>query len=202
MLDFKKINAIINELNNIVVDLDNETTNINNELHNTTVTIYNYVCEKLVEYCDVLNNACGNCSSGIYRNIKASFEIPLRNPKGKINFVYGNPTYSFDVKVLAGGDDDRMWDGYEIIHTNRGGYVNVKDYEEINRSHSSIKWFLRICNDWNCYKSEIEDAVANAVSDILRQKIQIAYNDNINAKTDLQLIKSRGKEIYDEFDNS
>ena len=202
MLDFGKLNAMIDEVNNVITDVENETSDIKNKVYNSVALAYDYVCDELVKYCKILNKACNSGSDKIYRNIKASFEIPIQNTDGKFKFVYEYPDYSFDVKVLADEDDDGEWNGYRIVDTGRNGYVSTQSYEGVNRSHSSIKWFLQICNDWNGYKSEIENAVVNAVNDILKQKSEFAHQDNIKAKSDLELVKGRAEEIYAELDNN
>lgn len=203
MLDFEKLNAMIDEVNNVIADVENETANIKNKVYDSIALAYDYVCDELVKYCKILNKACYSSSNKTYKNIKASFEIPIQNTNGRFNFVYEYPNYAFDVRVLADEDDDGKWNGYEIIHTNRiSNHARMESYEEVNRSHSSIKWFLQICNDWNSYKSEVENAVANTVNDILKQKSKFAHEDNIKAKSDLELVKGRAEEIYAEFDNN
>lgn len=39
-------------------------------------------------------------------------------------------------------------------------------------------------------------------NDILKQKSEFAHQDNIKAKSDLELVKGRAEEIYAEFDNN
>lgn len=202
MLDFKKLNAMIDEVNNVISDVENETADIKNEVHNSVAIAYDYVCDELLKYCEILNKACDSSSDKTYKNIKASFEIPIQNTNGKFRFVYNYPSYAFYVRVLAGKDDDGRYDGYKIILTSRTGYTSVESYEAVNRSLSSIKWFLQICDDWNSYKSEVENAVVNAVNDILKQKSEFAHQDNIKAKSDLELVKGRAEEIYAELDNN
>lgn len=202
MLDFEKLNAMIDEVNNVISDVENETSDIKNDVYNSIALAYDYVCDELLKYCKILNKACYSSSNKTYKNIKASFEIPIQNTGGKFKFVYEYPDYAFDVRVLADEDDDGRWDGYEIVSTDRNGYVDIESYETVNRSHSSIKWFLQICNDWNDYKSEVENAVVNAVNDILKQKSEFAHQDNIKAKSDLELVKGRAEEIYAELDNN
>ena len=200
MVDFEKLNSMIDEVNNVIADVENETASIKNKVHDSVALAYDYVCDKLLKYCKILNKACDG-SSEIFKKIKASFEIPIQNTDGKFEFVYEYPDYSFGVRVLADEDDDGKWKGYEIIDTNRySDYVSRESYEAVNRSHSSIKWFLQICDDWNSYKSEVENAVVNAVNDILKQKSEFAHQDNIKAKSDLELVKGRAEEIYAEFD--
>ena len=206
MVDFEKLNAMIDEVNNVITDVENETSNIKNKVYDSVALAYDYVCEELVKYCGILNKACDSSCSETYRNIKASFEIPIQNPTGKIVFKYEcptyAPTYAFRVKVLVVNDNGKL-DSYRIIYTCRANdYVGVESYEAVNRSHSAIKWFLQICNDWNSYKSEVENAVVNAVNDILKQKSEFAHQDNIKAKSDLELVKGRAEEIYAEFDNN
>lgn len=202
MLDFGKLNAMIDEVNNVIIDVENETSNIKNKVYDSVALAYDYVCEELVKYCKILNKACNSSCSEIYRNIKASFEIPIQNTIGKIVFKYEYPSYAFRVKVLVEDDNGKL-NSYQIIHTSRANdYVDVQSYEGVNRSHSAIKWFLQICNDWNNYKSEVENAVVNAVNDILKQKSKFAHEDNIKAKSDLELVKGRAEEIYAELDNN
>lgn len=202
MLDFGKLNAMIDEVNNVIADVENETSDIKNKVYNSVALAYDYVCDELVNYCKILNKACDSSSSKTYKNIKASFEIPIQNPIGKFKFTYDYPEYSFDVRVLADEDNDGKWNGYRIVHTGRNGYISTESYEAVNRSHSSIKWFLQICDDWNSYKSEVENAVVNAVNNILKQKSEFAHQDNIKAKSDLELVKGRAEEIYAELDNN
>ena len=202
MLDFGKLNAMIDEVNNVIADVENETSNIKNKVHDSVALAYDYVCDELVKYCKILNKACDG-SSETFKKIKASFEIPIQNTDGKFRFVYGYPSYAFCVRVLADEDNDGKYDGYRIIHTNRNNnYIGMESYEATNRSLSSIKWFLQICDDWNSYKSEVENAVVNAVNDILKQKSEFAHQDNIKAKSDLELVKGRAEEIYAELDNN
>lgn len=202
MLDFGKLNAMIDEVNNVIADVENETSDIKNKVHNSVALAYDYVCDELVNYCKILNKACDSSSDKTYKNIKASFEIPIQNPIGKIVFKYEYPSYAFRVKVLV-EDDNGELNSYQIIHTNRANdYIGIQSYEGANRSHSAIKWFLQICDDWNSYKSEVENAVVNAVNDILKQKSEFAHQDNIKAKSDLELVKGRAEEIYAELDNN
>lgn len=202
MLDFEKLNAMIDEVNNVISDVENETSNIKNKVYDSVALAYDYVCDELLKYCKILNKACYSSSDKTYKNIKASFEIPIQNTNGKFRFVYNYPSYAFYVRVLADKDNDGRYDGYKIILTSRTGHTSVVSYEAVNRSISSIKWFLQICNDWNNYKSEVENAVVNAVNDILKQKSEFAHQDNIKAKSDLELVKGRAEEIYAEFDNN
>lgn len=200
MLDFEKLNAMIDEVNNVIADVENETADIKNKVHDSIALAYDYVCDELVKYCKILNKACSSSLDKTYRNIKASFEIPIQNTDGKFKFTYEYPDYSFDVKVLADEDDDGNWKGYKIVRTGRNGYINMESYEAVNRSCPSIKWLLQICDDWNSYKSEVENAVVNAVNDILKQKSKFAHEDNIKEKLALEKVKGRAEEIYAEFD--
>ena len=203
MLDFGKLNAMIDEVNNVIADVENETSDIKNKVYNSVALAYDYVCDELAKYCIILNKACDSSSDKTYKNIKANFEIPIQNSNGKFRFVYDYLSYTFSVKVLADKDDDGKWGGYQIIHTIKPfDYISIESYEAINRSCPSIKWFLQICNDWNNYKSEVENAVVNAVNDILKQKSEFAHQDNIKAKSDLELVKGRAEEIYAELDNN
>lgn len=200
MIDFDKLNEMINEVNRVVTDVEDETVIIKNKVYDSIALAYDYVCDELTKYCKILNKACDSSSEKTYKKIKASFEIPIQNPIGKIVFKYEYPSYAFGVKVLI-EDDNGELNSYQIIHTNRANdYVGVQSYEGVNRSHSAIKWFLQICGDWNSYKSEVENAVVNAVNDILKQKSEFAHQDNIKAKSDLELVKGRAEEIYAEFD--
>ena len=58
MIDFDKLNEMINEVNRVVTDVEDETVNIKNKVHDSIALAYDYVCDELLKYCKILNKAC------------------------------------------------------------------------------------------------------------------------------------------------
>ena len=174
MIDFDKLNAMIDEVHNVISDVKEETKDIESKIFDIKNERYDKAVADLIEYCNVLTKAHNNFSNG-RNDIKIRFE-----DNGAILFTrldrYNDIWNSYGVKVM-----DKHNAEYTIIDSTRGESL----YGNINHSHPSVIWFENLIKDWDNVKNFIEPKVIDGVNIILKSQSEIAHKNNLSAKSKL-----------------
>ena len=179
MIDFDKLNSMINEVNTVINDVNKETQQNKNELNNLKEVAYYNATTDLKKYCDILTKAM----KGFKKNIE--IEIPIDGHGDRLIFTrhipYESSFGTYAVEVTNGN-----YPIYRIID-NRGWKEScVKEYEDINHSHKSVIWFENLAADWDNVKDKIEEGVVNGVNYILKEKAKFAHEANEKSKENLE----------------
>lgn len=175
MVNFEELNKMINEINNVIADVNKDTVSIKAKIRNIKEEIYNHAMEDIVMYCKMLSNAVKKSE------LNTNYEIPLEN----FSLYFSRTdlcrdtwsTYGASIIFITENLEEKV---YQIVD-NRGGYINDKTYDNINHSHPSIKAFEKFILDWDNNKEIIETEIVNAVHNILKQRSEIAHNNNKKA---------------------
>lgn len=173
MIDFNKLNEMIDEVNTVIKNEEKETKTINEITYDIKQGKYNNVVEDLKKYCDVLTKANAN------NNGRIDIKIPFGNDKG---FVFTRVDSRRDV-----------WSQYSLyIYNNQSTYYIIdsrwgaKKYYYLNHSNTCIIWFNELIKDWDNAKTKIETEVVNGVNAILKSRAEKANEENKKAKIENQ----------------
>ena len=175
MINFDKLNEMINGVNRVLVDVDMETLKNNEQVYFNKAIAYEIATEDLRKYCEILDRAVGNPEN----NHKiGEFKINL----GFVELKF--TTYSrhhrrgkFSLYI----NEDVHYDGYEIIC--RGTVVS---YEAINHSFDSVIQFEKMCQEWGKHKAVVETAIVNRVNEMLKYRTEIAHENLDKSKEALR----------------
>lgn len=179
MVDFDKLNAMIDEVNNVIDDVNKETQQNKNELNNLKEVAYCNATADLIKYCNILTKAM----KGFKRNIE--IKIPMNEYNGRLIFTRRVP-YESSLGTYAVEISNGTFPFYRIID-NRGWKKSyVKEYKNINHSHQSVIWFEDLLADWNDVKDKIEEGVVNGVNYILKEKAKFTHEANEKSKENLE----------------
>lgn len=174
MIDFNELNAMIDKVNDVIIDVNDDTKKQSNELKNLKETVYTTAVLDLLKYCNIFNKAIGDCK----KNIQIS--VPIN--KGEIRFTRYVPYHSYygkyAVDVKKGNDDYRIIENY--------GESKALEYKAINHSYKPVVWFENLAADWDNVKGEIDECVVNGVNYILKERAEIAHEENKKAKENLE----------------
>ena len=179
MIDFDKLNSMIDEVNTVINDVNKETKCNRNELNNLKEVAYNNAVADLIKYCNILTKAI----KGFEENIE--IEIPIDGHGDRLMFTRHIPyeatpgTYAVEV---TNGD----YQFYRIINNNGWKESRAKEYGDINHSHKSVIWFENLAADWDNVKDKIEEGIVNGVNYILKEKAEFAHKENVKAKKNLE----------------
>ena len=175
MVDFDKLNAMIDEVHTVITDIETETNNIKTEIYNIKKDRYDRVIKELQKYCDILSKARDNSQ------IRKAIEIQIGKQKnnGKFKFTRLN-TYNdiftyYGLKVSNG----------ETFYTIIDSLYGEQSFENINHNHPAVIWFEDLIKEWDNIKGIVEEGVVNGVNDILKQQSEIAHKKYENAKSKL-----------------
>ena len=176
MIDFNELNAMIDKVNTVITDINDDTKRNKNELENLKEVVYNVAINDILKYCDVLTKASGDC--------KKNIEILVSLNNGHIKFTRDRK-YDYRLRkgygVVVSDKYNIDRDYYEIVANPEQKIA----YDALNHSHNSVIWFEDLCADWDNVKSIVEDGVVNGVNHILKQRAEIAHNENEKAKKNL-----------------
>ena len=174
MVDFDKLNAMIDEVHTVIKDVEVETKDAEAKVYDIKKDRYDKVVADLVKYCDVLTKARNGSQ------IRVDIEIPTEMNGGKFLFTrvdqYHESWPDYGLKVSNGEADF-----YSIIDSKYGD----KTYCNINHSHPSIIWFENLIKEWDDVKDIVEEDIVNGVNIILKQQSEIAHKKYENAKSKL-----------------
>ncbi len=176
MVDFDKLNAMIDEVHTVITDIETETKNIETEVYNIQKDRYDRAIKDLQKYCNILSKARGNFQIG------KAIEIQIEKQAygGKFRFTrlneYNDIFGYYGLKISNGKTGF-----YTIIDSQHG----EKSFKNINHSHPSVIWFEDLIEEWDNIKSIVEEGVVNGVNDILKQQSETAHKKYENAKSKL-----------------
>ena len=179
MIDFDKLNSMIDEVNTVINDVNKETQQNKNELNNLKEVAYYNATADLIKYCDILTKAM----KGFKKNIE--IEIPIDGHNDRLIFTrhipYESTPGTYAVEVTNGD-----YPIYRIIDNRGWKESRIKEYEDINHSHKSVIWFENLAADWDDVKDKIEEGVVNGVNYILKEKAKFAHEANEKSKENLE----------------
>ena len=171
MVDFDKLNAMIDEVNNIITDVKNETANIENAISKKEEDILVIMWKDWVSYFEIINK-CTNRTSWHHKfyvdGVAFTFEYKTINS----NFA---PT----VYVIAREPNGQkyIWDV--------GTYGNDNPeyiYRRIKSCNTLIE-IMKFANKWESdYKNVFDDMITIFAEGLLKEKSEIAHAEYNNAK--------------------
>lgn len=171
MVDFDKLNAMIDEVNNIITDVKNETANIENAISKKEEDILAIMWKDWVSYFDIINK----CTNRVNWNhcffvdgVAFTFEYKTINK----NFA---PT----VYVIAVEPDGQryIWDA-GMYGKDNPEYV----YNRI-KSCNTLTEIMKFANKWESdYKNIFDDTITIYAESLLKEKSKIAHAKYNTAK--------------------
>lgn len=176
MVDFDKLNAMIDEVHTVITDIETETKNIETEVYNMKKDRYDRVVKDLQKYCDILSKARGNSQ------IRHAIEIQIGEQKNSGKFKFTRLNEYNDVFGYYGF---KVSDGKTTFYTIIDSQCKKKSFENINHNHPSVIWFEDLIKEWDNIKGIVEEGVVNGVNDILKQRSEIAHKKYENVKLKL-----------------
>jgi hypothetical protein len=176
MVDFDKLNAMIDEVHSVITDIETETKDTETKVYNIRKDRYDRAIKDLQKYCDILSKARGNFQ------ITGAIEIKIEEQKnsGKFKFTRLN-----EYNDIYGYYGLKVSDGKTTFYTIIDSQRKKKSFENINHSHPSVIWFEDLIKEWDNIKGVVEEGVVNGVNDILKQQSEIAHKKYENAKSKL-----------------
>lgn len=179
MIDFDKLNSMIDEVNTVINDVVKETQQNRNELNNLKEVAYNNATADLIKYCNILTKAI----KGFKENIE--IEIPIDGHGDRLMFTrhipYESTPGTYAVEVTNGD-----YQFYRIIDNRGWKESRTKEYSDINHSHKSVIWFENLAADWDDVKDKVEEGIVNGVNYILKEKAKFAHKANEKSKENLE----------------
>lgn len=169
MIDFDKLNAMVDEVNNVISDVDKDTKQTNKEIDNLKETIWCYAHRSLAKMYKAYYKAIQDVDSNLKRDLE--IRIDIRN--GLIVFESGGITLK------------AMYDYYCI-----GDDYAPQRYKNYNKSHPTIIWFHNVASDWDDIIDDIEEQFVNGIHTILKKKSKIAHEKNVKAHESLNSISN------------
>ena len=179
MIDFDKLNSMIDEVNTVINDVNKETQQNNNELNNLKEVVYYNATADLIKYCDILTKAM----KGFKKNIV--IEIPIDGNGDRLMFTRHTP-YESTLGAYAVEVTNGDYPFYRIINNRVCKKSRAEEYKDINHSHKSVIWFENLAADWDNVKDKIEEGVVNGVNYILKEKAKFAHEANEKSKENLE----------------
>lgn len=155
MVDFEKLNSMINEVNNVINDVDENTKAIEKENYNTVMLAFCKANEYLIDLRDTYIKAIGD-----FKDI--GIEIPIsdggriRINKQGIGVTNGENPFYYIGTIKA-----------QLKYR----------YKEHNKSHPSIIWFSNLAMDFELEKEDIERHFVNGIHSILEQRSNKAHKE-------------------------
>lgn len=166
MIDFDKLNSMIDEVNNIIVDVKNDTEQTKKEGDNIKETLWANAHHKIGNMYKIYQNAIEDEDCSIKRNLM----IDIYVESGFIRFESGG------ISLRTYNSIRREWNSYYI----RSDYKSY-DYKKYNHSHPSIQYFHDVAFVWDEVENDIESQFVNSIHAILKQRSENAHKEN--AKT-------------------
>ena len=176
MVDFDKLNAMIDEVNNVIGDVETETIRMNHNTEEIKKDKFIKVNRILINYYDVYIKSIGGTYSG--RNYKMN--IPLG--AGRIKFHNGG------INVHLNCNDDKRnpsYNDYSICCNGKGECVEYS-YKNYNKSHPSIIWFTNLAMVWDKFENEFDKIFTEQIHDILKQRSENAHEKYNTAQYSLE----------------
>lgn len=155
MMDFEKLNSMINEVNNVINDVNKSTKEIENENYNTIMSAFCKANEYLIDLRNTYIKAIEN-----FKDVEIEIPFPdggvIRIAKQGIAVSNGvNPYYYIAVTK-----------------------TNVESrYKECNKSHPSIIWFSNTAMNFEEEKENIERHFIDGIHFILEERSNKAHKE-------------------------
>ena len=166
MVDFNKLNAMIDEVNNVITDVKKDAEQTKKEGDNIKETLWANAHHKLGKMYKIYQNAIKDESYLVKRNLKLDIYIEngtIRFESGGINLrTYNHHRNEFDFYYI--GDD-----------------YSAFNYEHCNHSHPSIIFFHDVASMWDDVENDIESQFVNGIHAILKQRSENAHKENTEA---------------------
>ena len=175
MIDFDKLNSMIDEVNNVIVDVKKDAEQTKKEGDNIKETLWANAHHKIGNMYKVYQNAIKNESYPMIEDL--IIEICVEG--GIIRFENRGislRTYNF-IK--------RKWNFY-YIHSD----YKSSNYEHYNHSHPSVKFFHEVAFVWDEIEDDIESQFVNSIHAILKQRSENAHKENTEAHEFLNSISN------------
>lgn len=176
MIDFDKLNAMIDEVHSVIADIETEIKDAETETYNIQKNRYNRAIKDLQKYCDILSKAKGNLP------VRNAIEIQIGKQKsGKFRFTRLNQHND----IISEYYGLKVSDGKTSFYTIIDSHLGEKGFENINHSHPSVIWFEDLIKEWDNIKGIVEEGVVNGVNDILKQQSEFAHKKYESTKSKL-----------------
>ena len=165
MVDFDKLNAMIDEVNNIISDVETETIRMNHNTENIKKNKFVEVNKILANYYDIYIKSIG----GQYCKSNLTIDVPLG--AGRIGFKTGG------IYVHAKCHEDSKDPNYNsyYICCNNNDAIIEDSYTDYNKSHPSIIWFTNLTMVWNDYENEFDKLFTEQLHYILKCRSENAH---------------------------
>lgn len=176
MVDFDKLNDMINEVNNIIEDVKTQTVQMNKDTAKIKKDKFIEVNKILINYYDVYMKSIGDAYSG------RDFKINIPLGAGRIKFS------NCGICVHLNCDDDKRnpsYNDYSIWCTNDDKRIEFS-YQNYNKSHPSIIWFTNLAMVWNEFENEFDKIFIEQIHNILKQRSENTHKTYNNAQRNLE----------------
>lgn len=173
MIDFDKLNAMVDEVNNVISDVKKETTRMNENTAEIIKDKFVEVNKILVNYYDIYVKSIGEQYS-----LKTSISLG----EGCIKFSKSGISVHFNTEKDR---RDRHYNDYSICCENNDARIKFR-YDNLNKSHPSIVWFTSLAMVWDKFENEFDTKFTEAIHNILKLRSEDAHKEYNTAQHGLE----------------
>ena len=175
MVDFNKLNAMIDEVNNVITDVKKDAEQTKKAGDNIKETLWANAHHKLGSMYKVYQNAIKDENY----LAKMDFKLDIYIENGTIRFESGG------ISLRTYNHRREEFDFYYI-----GDDYNPSNYKRYNHSHPSIIYFHDVAFMWDDIEEDIESQFVNGIHAILKQRSKNAHKENVEAHEFLNSISN------------
>ena len=173
MIDFDKLNAMVDEVNNVISDVKKETTRMNENTAEIIKDKFTEVNKILVNYYDIYVKSIGE---------QYSLETSISLGKGCIKFSKNGINVHFNTNEDR---RDRYYNDYSICCENNDAKIKSR-YDNLNKSHPSIIWFTSLIMVWDKFENEFDTKFTEQIHNILKLRSENAHKEYNTAQHGLE----------------
>lgn len=175
MVDFNKLNAMIDEVNTVITDVRKDAKQTKKEGDNIKETIWANAHHKIGNMYKIYQNA-----------IKDEGYLTKRDLK--LDIYVENGTIRFESGGISLRTYNHRWQKFDFYCI--GDDYNSFNYEHYNHSHPSIIYFHDVASIWDDVEEDIESQFVNGIHAILKQRSENAHKENVEAHEFLNSISN------------
>lgn len=171
MIDFDKLNAMVNEVNNVISDVERETIEYKKKKDIKDMEIFNKMLIDLKEVFAILKKT----------HCKNEWETAIRTNDIIFKFKYKAGNLAFNatesVYILRQKYDGMNYDLGRVYQIQNGDYYNYI------KNCRTLDFFMSIAKEWDTkYKSDFETDLCKKVQDILTLRTEKIHREYIEVK--------------------
>ena len=170
MVDFDRLNAMVNEVNKVISDVESETIKYKKEKDRIEKETFDVMWDDICDYLDLFKKCV----------CKNEWMIVFQIENYKIKFYWRSGNLAFGSQATLYIIDGYNKYNYPLNYYSDNHYKHVK-------SCNTLEMFMQIANEWESkYKELFEIEITKQVESILKERAENAHAEYDKAKADLE----------------